>query len=483
MNINTCSIQPGSLSTMKWGEFMEVYFNKMAKCLRDYIDYQNAIVSSSYINNVKNDKSSGPFCGSKDSYQHATGLDGYCANNPSDIPPFLKIVCNAIQPQASSSDILKKHRKRGTTTDILNLEILKFVVGPNKEIYNQFMNLYNNNLYEFTKSFFFYVVPIFYFDIDNIKKGILNNTMLKEIIDQGYLIPDGFYQVIQKQLTIKESPDHQPFEVLKFILKYILITFVNVEKENEPKQALIKMYNYVNKLTYDETKKYVIKIFKQASGFNAASDRVESAANTAATTIKEAASSAATTISSAATTVRDAAVTTRDAIRNYDYRQAATNVAEAVRHPTETAQTVQDRVLGALFNAPEINFEGIPQEYQEAQSEQPPVQPAPPAAVAPIIPFEENYGRRRRLGQNAGRPEPTMALQALETIRNRANTFQFTLIDYLNGLRTILANQNIIPGLPAINAFEQYYTMVPSMNILGIYGTQILLNHIFYLID
>jgi hypothetical protein len=503
MNNNTCSIQTGTLATLKWGEFMDVYFNKMAKCLRDYIDYQNAMISSSYINNVNTDKSGNPFCGSADSYRHKDGLPGYCGTSASEMPPFLKIVCDAIQPQASSSDILKKYRKNGTT-DILNLEILNFVVGPNKDIFNQFMNLYNNNLYEFIKSFYFYVVPIFYFDIDNIKKGILKNTILKEIIDQGYLIPNGFYQVIQKQLTIKESPDHQPFEVLKFILKYILLTFVNVEKENEQKQALIKMYNYVNNLTYEETKRYVIKIFKQVSGYNAASDKVESAVNTAATTIKDAASSAATTISSAATTVHDAAITTRDAIRNYDYRQAATNVhdaaittrdairnydyrqaatnvVEAVRHPMETAHAVENRVLGAIFDAPQIDLTGIPEDFQEAQPE---VQPAPPAVVAqlpvaaaPAPSFQSTNNRRRRL--EGGRPEePPLAYQALETIRNRANTFQFTLIDYLNGLRTLLADQNIIPGLSAINAFEQYYTMVPSMNILGIYGTQLLFDMI-----
>lgn len=481
MNNNTCLIQTGRLATLKWGEFMDLYFNKMAQCLRDYIDYQNAIISSSYINNVNTDISGGPFCGSADSYRDKDGLPGYCGTNPSDIPPFLKIVCNAIQPQASSSDILKKYRRNGTT-DILNLEILKFVVGPNKDIFDQFMNLYNNNLYEFIKSFYFYVIPIFYFDIDNIKKGILENTMLKDIIDHGYLLPDGFYQVIQKQLTIKESPDHQPFEVLKFILKYILLTFVNIETENDQKQALIQMYNYVNNLTYEKTKEYVIKIFKQVSGYNAASDRVESVVNTAATTIKDAASSAATTISSAATTVHDAAITTRDAIRNYDYRQAATNVAHAVRHPIETAHTVQDRVLGAVFDLPDINL--IPEDPNTGRRSptQPEVQTAPPAEPPPPVAlpiFESaNNKRRRRLdpNQEGGRPEPAMALQALESIRNRANNFQFTLIDYLNGLRTLLENQ--IPGLSTVNTFEQYYTMVPSMNILGIYGTQLLLDMI-----
>jgi len=235
MDNNTCSIKPKNFENLNWATFSDLYFNKMTKCMSDYIDYQNGIISFSYINHVKNNPKLGDFCGNKDSYTHPDGIIGFCERSEEEKkedPPFLSIVCESIQSRVNSNSsetaILNKYRKgQAKDEDILNLNIIEFILSPNKKLYDQFLELYGNNKIEFFKLFWFYILPIFYFDIEKVKEGILDNTLLKGIIDQAHIVPDGFYQVIQKQLNIKPSADSNPIEVFRFIFKYILLLLIN----------------------------------------------------------------------------------------------------------------------------------------------------------------------------------------------------------------------------------------------------------------
>jgi hypothetical protein len=566
MDNKTCSLEPGSLETLKWGQFMDLYFDKMAKCMRDYIDYQNSIISSAYINEVRTKQNLGEFCGNKDSYRHPDGLQGFCSRidpaaakeklknaesmikvaeeiesvtkkgfesrqsdlkdtketidrykreiiqyrkeaestknknhrksllekatgNEQELPkleekvkplerrlqtalefvkqkkddvdrareiylealnivketdvssirdnsaPFLDIICNSIKvkkeesgfvfgaPQTEqdvNSDILNKYNKQGDDNS-LNLEILNFILKPYKDLYYQFSNLYQHNSLEFYKAFFFYIVPIFYFDIENIKKGILDNTIFKQLIDQKHLIPDGFYQVIQKQLTIKESPNQQPFEVLKFICKFIVINIINLATEYQ-RFDLIKFYNQVNDLTFEIAVEIMVKLLFEKTGLRSGVEYSFEAAKHAPTAIINAAKDA---VSNVATAVRN----------------SASNGSKRVRgRVDEMSDPPEDNTLAA-----DLGVE------------------VPQVAEPQALPGHYNFANYEHSGGNP----------LIENLQSKIRDIRLiSLTDFIGHL--LIWFGITIPGLPNINTLERFYSSVPNMNILGIYGTQLL---------
>jgi hypothetical protein len=353
MDQKTCELKPNSLKDISWSKFMDIYFNDMMVCMRDYIDYQNAIVSDAYLekmnqfkgyagedfcgtidkiieqklkekktnnlnficptiralylkNNYKEYSTLSPLlisgkkrcsnCGRQDHvsnetdcyfFGHPKGKEGqdYVWNdqpsiilteqehiawkkarnekfykNPKNRYPFTDILCKAAgqQPRPVTKEtersLLEKFKKMEGK---LKINIWEFLKTTQLGVLHQFIDIYkvteNNTSIDLALTLWFYVVPIFYFDIKKIGEGIFENTLFKDFMKTVNSAEDSLYQVLNKQFNIKQTEVSQPFEALKFIIRYIFINMIiNITKSEkspaEKEQEINKLKTKLKKM-------------------------------------------------------------------------------------------------------------------------------------------------------------------------------------------------------------------------------------------
>jgi len=126
MDKQTCKLKHSSdssnaLGKMTWTEGMDLMFNQMTVCMRDYIDYQNAIVSNAYSQQMAtaNYNRSNNFC-SKESDSNALNMLNENVNSINQYNSKLK---ETLQNYSSNKKVVQK-------TDLLALivsEIKKYM--------------------------------------------------------------------------------------------------------------------------------------------------------------------------------------------------------------------------------------------------------------------------------------------------------------------------------------------------------------------